>query len=491
MQRLLLIVFLGVVFVGLGRPGDPAHPLLETDLWWHLANGRYILAHGVPSQDVYSHTAVGHVWVVHEWLSDVLFFVLYQVGGLRVLIVLSAAIVAAGALLVYRLLRHGGLGNNTAVVMGIVLFFAAAPSFGPRPQIINFLLTGVLCLALIRYRQVPRRRAWWLLALFVLWANLHSGYLVGVGLLAVFTVGEYLQSASRRFASMRAEGVPTLARGDLRRLLGLTVAGFFSGLLTPGTYRLVLFPLGTLSSSRIQSFIVEWSSPDFHTIPGQMVLVCILVLAGGLLSSRRPVDLTYLLWGAATLTLGLTSQRHVPIFAVAAAPLVGQAASGLLEALGVGPRRVRVPNAAAARLNAMILGVLVLIGGAFMGLNLTTKSIDLVVNSVEPVAATDWMLTHRPHRELFNFYSFGGWLVWKAYPDYPVFIDGRTEVYGDAIFDEYLRTEYLTDQWQEPFDRYKVKTIMISSGDRLTLLLADHGWRLAYHDAVASIYVRD
>jgi hypothetical protein len=101
------------------------------------------------------------------------------------------------------------------------------------------------------------------------------------------------------------------------------------------------------------------------------------------------------------------------------------------------------------------------------------------------------MLTHRPHRELFNFYSFGGWLVWKAYPDYPVFIDGRTEVYGDAIFDEYLRTEYLTDQWQEPFDRYKVKTIMISSGDRLTLLLADHGWRLAYHDAVASIYVRD
>jgi hypothetical protein len=490
-QRLLLLVFLGVIFVGLARPGDPAHPLLETDLWWHLANGRYILGHGVPSHDVYSYTAVGHVWVVHEWLADVLFYLLYQIGGVRLLIVLSAATVAAGAYLVYRLLRGAGLGNNTAVILAMVLFFAAAPSFGPRPQIINFLLTGVLCLWLLRYRQAPTTRIWWLLALFVVWANLHSGYLVGVGLLAVFTIAEYLQAASRRLAWPRHEGVAILEKPALRRLGLLVVLAFLSGLLTPATYRLVVFPLGTLSSSRIQSFIVEWASPDFHTIPGQALMLCILVLVGGLLSSRRPADLTYLLWGAASLTLALTSQRHVPIFAVAGAPLVGHAASVLLAAIGARPRRPRLPGLAAARLNGAILALLVVLGGAFMTLNLTTASIDRVVQAIEPVQATDWLLTHRPARELFNFYSFGGWLVWKADPEYPVFIDGRTEVYGDAIFDDYLRTEFLSDQWQEPLDRYHVKTIMISSGDRLTLLLPSHGWRLAYSDSVARVYVRD
>ncbi|MEA2682792.1 MAG: hypothetical protein QOK05_1120 [Chloroflexota bacterium] len=489
-QRLLLMVFVGVVFVGLARPGDPAHPLLETDLWWHLANGRYILAHGVPSHEVYSHTAAGHVWVVHEWLADVLFYLLYQLGGLRLLIVLSAAVVAVAAYLVYRLLRHAGLGNNTGVLLGMLLFFAAAPSFGPRPQIINFLLTGVLCLALLRYREHPTTRVWWLLALFVAWANLHSGYLVGVGLLAVFTVAEYLQSASRRLASARQEGVSILAKPDLRRLGALVVLGFLSGLLTPATYRLVLFPLGTLSSSRIQSFIIEWASPDFHTIPGQTLMVCVLILVGGLLASRRPADLTYLLWGAAGLTLALTSQRHVPIFAVAGAPLVGHAAGALLAALGVGPRRPRAASVAAARLNAGILAVLVLLGGAFMTVNLTTPSIDRVVQAIEPVQATEWLLANRPARQLFNFYSFGGWLIWKAYPEYPVFIDGRTEVYGDAVFDDYLKTEFLTDNWQEPLDRYHVNTIMISSGDRLTLLLPTHGWRLAYSDSVARVYVR-
>lgn len=490
-QRLLLLVFVGVVFVGLARPGDPVHPLLETDLWWHLANGRYILGHGVPSHDVYSHTAVGHVWVVHEWLADVLFYLLYQLGGLRLLIVLSAAVVAAGALLVYRLLRHAGLGNNTGVVLAMVLFFAAAPSFGPRPQIINFLLTGVLCLWLLRYRQAPTPRIWWLLALFVLWANLHSGYLVGVGLLAVFTLAEYLQSASRRLASARQDGVATLAKPDLRRLGLLVILTFLSGLLTPATYRLVLFPLGTLSSSRIQSFIVEWASPDFHTIPGQTLMICVLILVGALLASRRPADLTYVLWGGVGLTLALTSQRHVPIFAVAGAPLLGHAASVLLAALGVGPRRPRVPSAAAARVNAVVLAVVAVVGAIFMTVNLTTPAIERVVQAIEPVQATDWLLANRPSRELFNFYSFGGWLVWKAYPDYPVFIDGRTEVYGDAIFDEYLRTEFLSDQWQEPLDRYRVKTIMISSGDRLTLLLPSHGWRLAFSDPVARVYVRD
>ncbi|HEY8740365.1 MAG TPA: hypothetical protein VIN56_07220 [Candidatus Dormibacteraeota bacterium] len=490
-QRLLLIVFVGVVFVGLSRPGDPAHPLLETDLWWHLANGRYILSHGVPSHDVYSHTAVGHVWVVHEWLADVIFYVLYQVGGLRLLILLSAAVVAAGAHLVYRLLRFGGLGNNSAVMLGMVLFFAAAPSFGPRPQILNFLLTGVLCVWLLRHRQAPTARIWWLLGFFVLWANLHSGYLVGVGLLAAFTAGEYLQGASRRLASMRQEAVPTLPKPELRRLGILVVLAFLSGLLTPATYRLVLFPLGTLSSSRIQSFIIEWASPDFHTLPAQMLLVSILVLVGGLLSSRRPADLTHLFWGVAGLALALTSQRHVPIFAVAGAPLVGHAASSLLAAAGVGPRRPRVPSPVAARLNASILAALAVLAAVFMAVNLTTPSIDRVVNAVEPVAATDWILTHRPARELFNFYSFGGWLVWRANPDYPVFIDGRTEVYGDAIFDDYLRTEFLSDQWQEPLDRYHVKTIMVASGDRLTLLLPSHGWRLAYGDDVARVYVRD
>ena len=495
-QGLLFLVFTGVTFAFVARVGDPAHPFLDTDLWWHLANGRYILAHGVPSQDVYSHTAIGHVWVVHEWLSDVGFYVLYQLGGLRILVLLTAAAVTAAMVLIYRSLRHGGLGNNTAVGLAMVLFIASVPSFGARPQVINFLLTAILVAILLTYRRQPSRRIWWLLPGFVLWANLHSGYLVGVGLLAVFALGEALQAAVPRLASLREDAVRPLTREQVRPLWMMVPLGFLAGILTPATYRTLFFALGTLSSSSIQSFINEWLSPDFHQVQGKALLLCILVLVAGLVSTRRAhgtaaSDPTLVLWGVATLALALTSQRHVPIFAAAAAPVLGGAASGLLAAMGAGPRRVRRPTAGVARLNMVLLLLLGILGVAYVGNNLRTSAIDSVVNSVEPVAATDWVLANRPPREVFNNYGFGGWMVWRSTPQYPVFIDGRVEVYGDRVFGDYLAVESLSDNWSEVLAHYHVRTLVITPGDRLGLLLPQAGWRLAHSDPVARVYVHD
>ncbi|GAC1333583.1 MAG: hypothetical protein NVSMB17_14210 [Candidatus Dormibacteria bacterium] len=495
-QSLLFLVFVGVVFAFVGRVGDPAHPFLDTDLWWHLANGRYILAHGVPGTDVYSHTAIGHVWVVHEWLSDVAFYLLYAAGGLRVLVLVTALAVAVGMVLVYRGLRTGGLGTTPAVVLAMVLFVASVPSFGARPQVINFVLTGALCAVLLRYRARPSSRVWWLFPAFIVWANLHSGYIVGVGLLAVFTVSEALQVASARVAALRQEGVEVLRRSDVRRLWLLIPLGFLSGLFTPGTYRTLFFAFGTLSSQNIQSFIVEWFSPDFHQVQGKALLVCLLVLVAGLVATRRgtrsgAADPTYLAWGLVALTLALTSQRHVPIFAIAAAPLLGGAAAGLMATLGVGPRRVRRPTPAMARVNVALLVVLAVVELAFLTSNLRQPVIDGVVAAVEPAAATNWMLTHRPRQTLFNNYSFGGWLDWQAAPRYPVFIDGRIEVYGDRVFNDYLTVESLADGWSEVLERYRVRTIMVTPGDRLALVLPSRGWTLAYRDRVAVVYTHE
>ena len=495
-QSLLFLVFAGVVFVYVARFGDPTHPFLDTDLWWHLANGRYILAHGVPSTDVYSHTAVGHVWVVHEWLSDVLFFGLYRVGGMAILAILSAAAVCAGMILVYRGLRRGGLGNGSAVMVGMVLFIASVVSFGARPQVINFLLTGILCAVLLAYRALPSPRIWWLLPFFVLWANLHSGYLVGVGLLAVFTVAEAIQVASPRAAGLRQVGVELLSKHDVRRLWVLVPLGYLAGLLTPGTYRTLFFAVGTLSSGLIQANIVEWFSPDFHQLQGKALLLCILLLVVGLLAARRGArsgasDPTYVPWGVATLALALTSQRHVPIFAIAAAPLLGGAVAATLETLGAAPRRVRKPTPMMVRLNVVILLVLAIVGAGFVYLNLRRSVVDSVTASVEPVAATNWMLAHHTGRELFNNYGFGGWLTWKAQPQYPVFIDGRVEVYGDQVYGNYLQVENLADNWSEILAYYHVKTLMLTPGDRLSLLLPAKGWKLAYRDEVAAVYTHE
>jgi hypothetical protein len=491
-QRLLVMVFVGVMFVASAVAPAQARNL-DTDIWWHLANGRYILDHGLPSIDVYSFTAAGRVWVVHEWLAEVAMFWLYRAGGITGLIVVAAAAVAGGEFIVYRLLRRGGLGATSAVLLAVILALASAPSWGPRPQLLNFLFVGVLVLALLRYRRQPSRGVYWLVPFFVLWANLHSGFVVGVGLVLVFWVGEVAQARWQRFASSRDEALPTMQRPQLRRLLLVAAMGLIAGLPTPGTYRTLGFALGTLSSQRIQSLIVEWGSPDFHTLPGQALLVVLLVMitgAAGLGRSETRVDFTYLLLGLAGLSLGLTSQRHVPIFAACGAPLVGQLAASLLGGLGAKPRTARAPTAGVARLNLAIAAILALFGALYTWTAVSPPAVDRAISRSAPVSATDYLLRQHPPGELFNYYNYGGYLVWKAYPAYRVFIDGRTEVYGDEIFDQYLKVEFLNSDFEATLDHYRVNTVMISTGDPLRLLLETRGWRRVHSDSVALIYVR-
>jgi hypothetical protein len=491
-QQLLLLVFLGVMFVAAAvATAQPTN--LDTDLWWHLANGRYILAHGIPSVDVYSHTAVGHVWVVHEWLADIGMYLLYGLGGLTILVLLAAVAVAVGEYVVYRLLREGGLGATSAVAVAALLAIASAPSWGPRPQLLNVIFTGVLVALLLRYRRHPGPWIFWTLPIFLLWANLHSGFVVGVGLVVVFYLGELLQSRWTGTAASREEGVAVLDPAGLRRMAAVAVVGLLAGLFTPGTYRTLVFALGTLSSSRIQSLIVEWASPDFHGLAGRaLMIVIVLMLAGaaGLGRVPRRIDVSFLLLGLAGLVLALTSQRHVPIFAACAAPLVGQLVASLLGGLGAQPRRSRIPTVGMATVNIGIAAVLAIVGAAYAWAAVSPPALDRAVIASAPVGATEFILSHHAPHQLFNFYNFGGYLTWKAYPSYRVFIDGRTEVYGDAVFDQYLKVEFLSPEGEATLDRYGVNTIMISSGDPLRLVLDSRGWSQVYADSVARVYER-
>src|SRR5258708_31726809 len=104
---------------------------------------------------------VGKAWVVHGWLADVAMYLAYGLVGISGLILLAAVAVAAGEFLVLRLLRAGGLGQTSAVAVGILLAVASAPSWGPRPQLLHFVFTALLTRILLRFR--PRPRPWALL----------------------------------------------------------------------------------------------------------------------------------------------------------------------------------------------------------------------------------------------------------------------------------------------------------------------------------------
>jgi hypothetical protein len=482
-QRLLLLVFVGAMFV------ISAGPLIDTDLWWHLANGRYILAHGVPTADVYSFTAAGQPWVVHEWVTEVGMYVLYQLGGLRALVLGAAALVALGEYLVYRLLRRAGLGVAGAVVLAVVLGLAASPSWGARPQLISFVLTALLLNLLMRYRSSPGRWVWLLGLYFVAWANLHPAFVFGAGLVVLFAVGELLRA--------RARDAGALLPRDRSRLLAVGVVGLLSGLLTPSTVQTYVAFYRVIASPVQRAINVEWASPDFHLVPaGVMLLVLIVVVvAGGAATYRRRegggADLTEVLLGAVTLALALNSQRNVALFAVAGAPLVGRSLVGMLAATGGRSTRVR---AAGAPMTAVNLVLLALLAAGALGLrvlpNTQPSLLDDTTRKNFPVDAVAHLAAASTPSPLFNAYEWGGYLIWSAYPQRKVFIDGRAEVYGDSILSDYIEVAALGGKRQDVLDRYGVQSILIHAGNPLGAVLRSSGWRLEYSDQVAEIYTR-
>jgi hypothetical protein len=479
-----------------------AVPPLDPDLWWHLANGRLMLATGsIPHVDVYSFSAAGHPWVMHEWLADLGMYLLFQRGGLPWLVAIFAGIVTAAAICLYVILRRTGLAPTAAVGLTLIGALAGSTAWGARPQLLNVLFCGLLLLGLIEYRA-GRLHAWMLPPFIWLWANLHSAYLVGVIISALFVAGEAFDAWRSRDGSM-----------SRRRLKALAVAVAAGGLLSvvnPFGIQTILFSLGTLTSPLIQNNIQEWASPDFHSLPGLLVETIVFLLLGGLATGRVKARTSEWLLAFALLYLALASQRHVPLFVLGAAPLMGRCAQALLslassllapvdrrsaaeKALRFRPARPAGPSLA---LGAINLALLVVVGTGMVVYralpNLRPATEAAAISAALPVQATDALQRlGRPVR-VFNYYDFGGYLVWRLYPDGSrVFIDGRVEVYGPEVFSRYLRVSYLASGWQDVLVQSHPDAIVLPSGHPLVgILQQDPQWSLLNRDGVATVFTR-
>src|SRR2546425_10253068 len=298
-----------------------------------------------------------------------------------------------------------------------------------------------------------------------------------------------------------------------RRLIALgwgTFAGFGLAFINPFGIQTILFSLGTLTSPLIQNNIQEWASPDFHTLPGLLVEGIIFLLLAGLATGRVKARTSEWLLAFALLYLALSSQRHVPLFVLGAAPLMGRCAQALLSLASslLPPADRRVSAQAALRwkparptghtltLGAINLALLIVVGAGMIWYravpNLRPAAEAAAIKAALPVQAADALQrTGRPLR-VFNYYDYGGHLVWGLYPDGGrVFIDGRVEVYGSQGFSEYLQVSYLAEGWPAVIARANPDAIVVPSAHPLVgLLQRDPGWRLMTRDRVATVFTR-
>jgi len=441
-----------------------------SDLWWHLAAGREIARTGaVPSVDTFSHTFAGAPWVNHEWLWDRVFWGAYAFDPEAVAWLNFAVLLAMLALVQLAAFR----ASRSLLSAGAATWLVAAAShwfLDIRPHVVTLLFTALL-LATRRWRFAP----WLWPPLFAVWANVHAGFVFGLGVIGL-QVG--IDTLERHARSGRIEW-------RTGAWLGVLLA-CVATLANPWSFHIVEYPLALLDGGSPYRAINEWLPPElslaWRDYAGRFFWGSALAVLGVPLLWRR--DRTLLTVTLVAFAMALTSRRFIPLFSVVAAPLwacaLGFAQSRAIE---------RIPALGTGRARALALAVSVLgVVWLWSGVRLEPSWLyRWTAGSFYPEAAVSYLRAMGGARRLFNLYSWGGYLTLHA-PEVPVFIDGRAlTVYDDALYEDYLRIQDARPGLAERLAAHGVDAVLFPPDTPLVerLQQGPRPWVAVYQDRAA------
>jgi hypothetical protein len=349
----------------------------------------------------------------------------------------------------------------TALVVGLA---CVAPSLLARPHILALPAMAVWTLGLLDARAKGRAPSLWLAPVMIVWANLHSSFIVGLGLAAAIGLEQALDFAAWRWRTML-----------LWALFGLASLG--AALMTPHGIDGFSFPLRVMGMKTLPA-ITEWQGPDFLKLqPLEIALfggAFAIFWRGARLSAVRALLLLYLVH------LTLQHVRQEVLLGVIGPLLIA-------EPLG---RALGPPPAASAVASRLPLPQIALAAGLFAAIVVLRLASPVVRTDgptapVSALAAVPAPLLRQP---VLNDYDFGGYLIFKGVRPY---IDGRADMYGDDFVAEDSQIQ-LADQadLDAALARYHIAWSIMAPGRPVVAALTRMGWRQVYADRYAVVQAR-
>ena len=410
-------------------------PILTPDVWWHLATGRLVTDTGIPHSDPFSYTLVGARWIPHEWLADVLLHGIYAGGGLLG-VVLARAVLMAGAFAAAYAAARLSTGPVLALAVLLPAAYASQRNWLDRPQLWSYVFAAALLWMLERARRRPSRALYLLPLVFVVWVNLHGGFMFGLGMLGLWTVGQVWEWRRRRSAAAAA------AARQFGCVLGLCLV---ATLVNPNGLAGAVYPLRYVNAGL--GATLQEEQPGQLDSPHAWVHAGLVLLLWGLLLVRRRAPVAHVglglvlgwismprLGGAA---LPFAAERHAPLFLLLGTPLLAWQLGAWLQA------RVRPWDVWRRKLASRTAWVVTSVGAGLVTLALLTalprdgNPEARLLPGRYPEDAATWLRQAQLPGHLLNPYRWGGYLLFTLFPPTQVWIDSRGDLYGAARLREY------------------------------------------------------
>jgi hypothetical protein len=483
---------------------DGAKMLLgDGDAGWHIRTGEWILAnHRVPVRDLFSFSKPGQIWYAWEWLADVVWAWLVAHGGLAALVLFCTLLLSATFTMLYRLARRKA---DPVIALVVTMTAAAASSLHwlARPHLFTLFFVVLFYIVLERERDGIRQvcGAPFLLllpALTVVWTNLHGGFVAGIAMTGAYAAGELLRMA---FAAGAPERLA--AWGAARRYLLASLFCLAASLVNPYTYHLHVHVFQYLLDPFQSDHIAEFLTVSFHhplAIFFEILLLAAAAAAAWNLSRRNFIEPVLIaLWAHGA----LLAARNIPLFAIVAAPPVAAALESWIESLArsnaaawlraASGRYLRVAASLAdadaiARWHPVsALGALA-VAALLFAPHPPAKFRAEFDPKYFPAAAVDALRAGPPAR-IFAYDQWGDYLIYRLYPHTRVFLDGRSDFYGDDFEKDVIGVETVKYDWEKTLNRFEIDTILLSPATPLAGALKESArWRLVYDDGVALVF---
>ena len=396
--------------------------------------------------------------------------------------------VTGAAFFVYLQMEGDPYSRAFLLILGMT---TSALTWIARPHMWSFLLTAVVAYILYLFKWKGVNRLWLLPPLFALWVNLHAGYTLGFIVMVAFVTGEVLnQILARKFPTEDP-------RVSWRGIGWVALTGIVSALallIHPNTTQMWTYYLETVRINALQDFIQEWQSPNFHQIVTQPFIWLLLATVAAMGLSGRRIDGTDLALVGGFAYASLLAVRNIAPFALVATPVLSRHVAGILDRFGwtARLRRPQRPSVKMGAINLVLLSIIVVTALALIQPPLQPATNEAATREVLPVDAAVWLMENRPPGRMFNPYTGGGYLAWTLWPDYRVFVDGRTDLYGDEVLNEYITVQLAQSGFREVLEQYGINLILTYPGDSLsTQLECAREWSEVYRDNVAVIFTRE
>ena len=460
----------------------------DGDLPRHLLVGKLIrTTYQVHVTDIFSYRTMGLPSIPHEWLAQVILSGFHDIWGLGGVVFFTALIVTITWAIIFNESLKRSQSLFSALMFTGLGVGASLIHVLPRPHLFSYLFTTLWILTLEQIQRGKPQRWWFLPVLMLLWVNLHGMFVLGIVVWIIYLAGNLFENPSRAWTSWASDpGTKSMLMGGALAL----VATF----LSPSGFKIweAIASLG--GNAYIKSRIPEYQSANFQMAETWPFILLLLLGIASFARSSRKIRFAHVFLITAFAGIALYSSRMLPLFAIVAVPILAKSFSEWIKEDFPGSRFLSMEaniSAINRTSNGLIWILAVIVAVVF--LFRSDISIDpagkgnVFDSSFFPVDALNWLESNPQNGHMFNEFDWGGYILLKTWPAYPIFMDGHTHIYGEALTREYEEVITLSQDWEDVFEKYQVEWAILRVRSPVVAKLEEQGWHILFHDETAII----